>query len=132
MIDLPGTLWTSSFFILDPNHDNYGAYYYDSVMRPIPRLLKPVFIDIQKQMNKIYPKNKFNINVSNVSHQKSNTECGVFSIAFQTRWLILLRKNKMTGFKDIIHFQRLNDDVMKMLRNKFYRPNVRTVLKQNG
>ena len=35
----------------------------------------------------------------------------------------------MTGFKDIIHFQRLNDDVMKMLRNKFYRPNVRTVLK---
>jgi hypothetical protein len=98
-------------------------------MRPIPRLLKPVFIDIQKQMNKIYPKKKFNINVSNVPHQKSNTECGVFSIAFQTRWLILLRKNKMTGFQDIIHFKKLNDDVMKMLRNKFYRPNVRTVLK---
>jgi hypothetical protein len=130
--DEPGTHWTSSFFILDPDHDNYGGYYYDSVKRPIPKLLKPVFIDIQNQMNKIYPKKKFNIHISNVPHQKSNTECGVFSIAFQTRWLILLRKNKTTQFRDIINFSKLNDDVMKMLRNKFYRPNVRTVLKQNG
>lgn len=127
--DEPGTHWTSSFFILDPSNDNYGAYYYDSVKRPIPRLLKPVFLDIQKQMNKIYPNKKFNIMVSNIAHQKSNTECGIFSIAFQTRWLILLRKNKNTKFQDIINFKRLNDDVMKMLRNKFYRPNIRTVLK---
>jgi hypothetical protein len=130
--DEPGTHWTSSFFILDPEYDNYGAYYYDSVKRPIPRLLKPVFDDIQKQMNKIYPNKKFNINVNNIPHQKSNTECGVFSIAFQTRWLILLRQNKTTGFKEIINFSKINDDVMKMLRNKFYRPNVRSVLKKNG
>ena len=49
--DEPGTHWTSSFFILDPELDSYGAYYYDSVGRKIPPLLKPVFIDIQKQMN---------------------------------------------------------------------------------
>jgi hypothetical protein len=125
----PGTHWTSSFFILDPSNDNYGAYYYDSVKRPIPKLLKPVFINIQKQMHRIYPNKKFNIKINNIAHQKSNTECGVFSIAFQTRWLILLRKNKRTNFEDIINFKRLNDDVMKMLRNKFYRPNIRTVLK---
>ncbi len=128
----PGTHWTSSFFIIDPTYDNYGAYYYDSVKRPIPSLLKPVFHDIKKQMHKIYPHKKFNIYINNVAHQKSNTECGVFSIAFQTRWLTLLRKNKQTNFLDIINFKRLNDDVMKMLRNKFYRPNIRTILKQNG
>ena len=126
--DEPGTHWTSSFFILDPSNDNYGAYYYDSVKRPIPKLLKPVFIDIQKQMNAIYPLKKFNIFVNNVAHQKSNTECGVFSIVFQTRWLILLRKKRNTKFTDIIHFNRMNDNVMKFLRNKLFRPNIKTIL----
>ena len=126
--DEPGTHWTSSFFILDPSNDNYGAYYYDSVKRPIPKLLKPVFIDIQKQMNAIYPLKKFNIYVNNVAHQKSNTECGVFSIVFQTRWLILLRKKRNTKFTDIIHFNRMNDNVMKFLRNKLFRPNIKTIL----
>jgi len=128
--DEPGTHWTSSFFILDPSKNNYGAYYYDSVKRPIPKLLKPVFLDIQKQMQRIYPNKKFNIMVNNVAHQKSNTECGVFSIAFQTRWLISLRDTDVqTSFADIVNYKQFNDDVMIMLRNKFYRPNIRTVLK---
>ena len=129
--DEPGTHWTSSFFILDPSLKSYGAYYYDSVKRPIPKLLKPVFIDIQEQMNKIYPHKKFNINISNIAHQKTNTECGVFSIAFQTRWLSLLHKNSANAsFDTVINFKKMNDDVMKLLRFRFFRPNSRTILKK--
>ena len=127
----PGTHWTSSFFILDPSFKSYGGYYYDSVKRPIPELLKPVFLDIQKQMNSIYPNKKFNIQISNVKHQNSNTECGVFSIAFQRRWLVLLYKNKENAYFDkVINFNKMNDNVMYLLRNVFFRPNVKTILKK--
>ena len=126
----PGTHWTSSFFVLDPTLKSYGAYYYDSVKRPIPRLLLPVYNDIKKQMETLYPNKSFNINVSNIAHQKSNTECGVFSITFQTRWLLLL-KNKgynNVSFNDVIHFKKMNDNVMKNLRFKFFRPNINSLL----
>ena len=129
--DEPGTHWTSSFFILDPSLDSYGAYYYDSVKRPIPKLLKPVFLNIQKQMNLIYPHKKFNIHVSNIAHQHSNTECGVFSIAFQTRWLSLLTIDaKKASFKNVINFHKMTDDVMKLLRFRFFRPNSNTIHKK--
>lgn len=128
----PGTHWTSSFFILDPNLNSYGGYYYDSVKRNIPKLLKKVFNNIQKQMEIIYPNIKFNIRINNVQHQLSNTECGVFSIAFQTRWLKLLHRNKYNAsFNDVINFHKMTDNVMYLLRNKFFRPNVKTILKTN-
>ena len=126
--DEPGIHWTSSFFILDPSNDSYGAYYYDSCIRTIPKLLKPVFIDIQKQMNNIYPHKKFNIFINNVPHQRSTSECGMFSIVFQTRWLILLKKKRNPKFTDIIHFNKMNDSVMIMLRNKLFRPNIKSIL----
>jgi hypothetical protein len=79
-------------------------------------------------MNSIYPHKKFNIFVNNVLHQRSDTECGVFAIVFQTRWLILLKKKINTNFADIIHFNKMNDAVMKVLRNKLFRPNIKTIL----
>jgi hypothetical protein len=126
--DEPGTHWTSSFFVLDPSIPSYGAYYYDSGKKQIPSHLKPVFINIQNQMKDIYPNKKFNIHVNNVLHQKGNTECGIFSIVFQTRWLILLKKKINPSFTDIIHFIKMNDSVMKNLRNKLFRPNIKTIL----
>lgn len=129
--DEPGTHWTSSFFILDPSLNSYGGYYYDSVKRNIPELLRPVFIDIKNQMNSIYPNKKFNIYINNIKHQNSNTECGVFSIAFQRRWLYLLYKDKHNAsFNKVINFNRMNDNVMYLLRNVFFRPNVKTILKK--
>jgi hypothetical protein len=128
--DEPGYHWTSSFFVLDPKYDNYGAYYYDSVKRPIPKLLKIVFKDIKKQMESIYPDRKFVTKVSNIEHQKSNTECGIFSITFQTRWLLLLkREGYKVKFADVINFHKMNDSVMKALRFKFFRPNIKSLLK---
>jgi hypothetical protein len=127
----PGTHWTSSFFVLDPNIKSYGAYYYDSVKRPIPKLLLPVFNDIKKQMETLYPFKPFKINVSNIAHQKSNTECGIFSITFQTRWLLLLKRKGYNNvvFNDVISFKKMNDNVMKNLRFKFFRPNINSLLK---
>jgi hypothetical protein len=128
--DEPGYHWTSSFFVLDPNYDSYGAYYYDSVKRPIPKLLKVVFDDIKRQMEAIYPDKKFTRKVSNVEHQKSNTECGIFSITFQTRWLLLLKKEGYkVKFADVINYHKMNDSVMKALRFKFFRPNITSLLK---
>jgi len=128
--DEPGYHWTSSFFVLDPKYDSYGAYYYDSVKRPIPKLLKIVFKDIKKQMESIYPDRKFVTKVSNIEHQKSNTECGIFSITFQTRWLLLLkREGYKVKFADVINFHKMNDSVMKALRFKFFRPNIKSLLK---
>ena len=129
--DEPGYHWTSSFFVLDPKYDSYGAYYYDSVKRPIPPLLKIVFKDIKRQMEAIYPEKKFITKVSNIAHQKSDTECGIFSITFQTRWLLLLKQNGYNvKFIDVINFHKMNDSVMKSLRFRFFRPNIKSLLKK--
>lgn len=119
----PGTHWTSSFFILDPKIKSFGGYYYDSTTGRIPNDLIPVFLDIKKQIEEIYKK-PFNIYINNKLHQRSNTECGVFSIAFQTRWILLLRKNKNTTLEDVVNHRDFSDEYMKKLRYKFFRPNV--------
>jgi hypothetical protein len=119
----PGTHWTSSFFVLDPNLKAYGGYYYDSTTGKIPSDLLPFFIDIKNQMEKIFNRS-FNVYINNKRHQRSNTECGVFSISFQTRWLKLLNKNKDTTFEMVIRHPDFNDNYMKQLRYKFFRPNI--------
>ena len=119
----PGTHWTSSFFVLDPDIPSFGGYYYDSTSGDIPVDLRIVFSDIKKQTEKIFKK-PFKIYTSKIIHQKSNTECGMFSIAFQTRWVLLLKKDKNTVFSDIIKYSGYTDNVMKYLRNKFFRPNI--------
>ena len=79
----------------------------------------------------LYPFKPFKINVSNIAHQKSNTECGIFSITFQTRWLLLLKRKGYNNvvFNDVISFKKMNDNVMKNLRFKFFRPNINSLLK---
>jgi len=121
-----GTHWTSSFFVLDPSLKSYGGYYYDSTTGRIPNDLQPVFDDIKKQAEELFKK-PFIIRVNNNRHQFSTTECGVFSIAFQTRWISILRTNKNIEFKEIVSFEGYKDDVMKNLRNKIFRPNINSL-----
>jgi len=119
-----GTHWTSSFFIFDPDIPSYGGYYYDSTTGNIPNDLINVFYDIKKQAETIFKK-PFPIYINKNRHQNSNTECGVFSITFQTRWLLLLRKNKNSvSFDKVISHPDLTDDKMKSLRFKFFRPHI--------
>ena len=73
-------------------------------------------------------KKDFPISVNNIRHQFSNTECGIFSIAFQTRWLYLLRtKNGNVEFDEVIKYEGYKDKIMKELRNKLFRPNIKSL-----
>lgn len=125
----PGTHWTSSFFVLDPKLQSFGGYYYDSTVSNIPKDLQPVFKDIKKQAEEIFKK-PFNIYYNNKRHQRGNNACGLFSIAFQVRWLLLLHKNKnTTTMKEVITHPSFIDSKMNILRLKYFRPNIITIIK---
>lgn len=79
---------------------------------------------IQIQCETMYPRKKFNIITNNKKHQFKNTECGMFSILFQIRWLNkhIVKKNK-TSFQEIISNPFIDDDNMVRLRQSLFRPN---------
>jgi len=123
----PGTHWTSSFFVLDPELSSFGGYYYDSTTGNMPKYLKPVFNDIKEQSEKLFKK-PFPIQINNIRHQISNTECGMFSIAFQLLWLNNLKVNKNTKFENIIKESEYTDTKMKKLRFRYFRPSIKSIL----
>jgi len=123
--DEPGSHWTSTFIVIDPKLPTYGAYYYDSTgYRGIPAYLENFMNSIEIQCKTIYPEKEFKININKKQHQYKNTECGVFSIIFQIRWLNkhIVKKNK-TSFEEILGNPYLNDDTMLKLRQTLFRPN---------
>ena len=127
--DQPGSHWTSTFIILDPKLKCYGSYYYDSTARKIPLYVLNFLKDIKKQMDLKYPNNNFIITYNKKQHQKKNTECGMFSILFQIRWLNLIQHNKDTIFDDIVNDSDISDENMYLLRNVLFRPNIKSVIK---
>ena len=126
----PGTHWTSSFFILDPSLPSFGGYYYDSTTGNIPKDLQPVFTDIKQQVELLFKKS-FPIQVNKTRHQRSNTECGVFSMVFQIRWINkhIVKKNN-TSFQEVIGNPYINDDQMLKIRDHLFRPNTKMELKK--
>ena len=121
--DEPGSHWTSTFIIIDYKNKSYGAYYYDSVARKIPKLIKDFLNNIKKQCNILYPKIEFVIKYNYKQHQYENTECGMFSIIYQLRWINFLYRNKDTKFKKIVESILLNDKNVNSIRKNIYRPN---------
>lgn len=129
--DEPGSHWTSTFIILDPRLKAYGAYYYDSTAKKIPSYVLNFLKEIKKQIEKIYPISShkpFFLKYNTKQHQRKNTECGMFSILFQIRWLNYIKKNKETMFDDIIIDEDINDDRMNELRDVLFRPNIKSIL----
>lgn len=124
-----GSHWTSTFINLDINSKSYGAYYYDSVARKTPVLIENFLKDIQKQCNILYPAKKFKIIHNNKQHQFANSECGMFSIIFQLRWINFLLRNKNVTFKKIIGCGSLNDKNVNEMRKSIYRPNFKELNK---
>ena len=53
------------------------------------------------------------------------TECGVFSIIYQIRWLNLLKRNKNPKLINIINNNKLTDNNVNEIRNSLYRPNIK-------
>lgn len=137
-----GSHWTSTFIIIDPKNKSYGAHYYDSNARPIPLYVKKFIYSIKRQMQEIYPNTKFRITYNNKQHQKKNTECGMFSMIFQIRWLNLLlnyKKLKMTNpYVDknvpeiIVKDDKITDDLMVKNRRYLFRPNFDSYIKNRN
>jgi hypothetical protein len=125
--DQPGSHWTSTFIVIDPNISSYGAYYYDSTARPIPVYILNFLKEIKAQCDSIYPSHTFYYKFNKKQHQYKNTECGIFSIVFQIRWLISLKINKNTTFNDIIDNPNITDETMYSVRDVLFRPNSKTI-----
>ena len=120
--DQPGSHWTSLFFVINPNIDSYGIYYYDSTGAGIPSLVMIYIKDIQEQLRKIYPKSKkIPVITNKKQYQFSNTECGMFAITYQVVWITHLYRNKKTENSDILN-KNFNDKNMSILRDYFFTP----------
>lgn len=130
--DEDGSHWTSVFMCLDPKSPNFGIYYYDSVSPKRPPKEMAAFMEKMKGQALEYarqvgvPDATFKVEHNKVRHQYGNTECGVFSMAFQIRWLDMLRTDPATRFEDVVDV-KLRDEHVHRLRNVLFRPNIRAV-----
>jgi len=124
--DEPGSHWTSLFICIDATKPCFGAYYYDSVSNSPPR-------EIVEFMNKVktqaltYAKEKhinrdFKLDYNRVRHQYKGSECGMFSMAYQIRWLDLLKNKENITFQDIVKV-KINDEYIHKYRHLLFRPN---------
>jgi hypothetical protein len=119
--DEPGSHWTSMFVCIDPTMPCFGAYYYDSVSSKPPKEMDLYMKKLKLQAAQLTTV-PFKLEYNNKRDQFGNSECGVFSIMYQLRWLEALKSNSATTFKDIIKV-KLTDDQMTRYRDMLFRPN---------
>jgi hypothetical protein len=129
--DQPGSHWTSTFIAIDPKLQTYGAYYYDSTGSSIPKYLMEFLNNVKAQCDKIYPTKNFKIIQNKKQHQYKNSECGIFSMIFQIRWINkhIVKKND-TSFSEIIGNPYITDSQMLKIRDTLFRPNTKIELKK--
>ena len=129
--DQSGSHWTSTFMVIDPNLPTYGAYYYDSTGSQMPHYLQKFLESVKTQCDALHPQKDFVIHVNKKQHQYKNTECGMFSMVFQIRWInkhIVKRNN--TSFDEIIGNPYIDDEHMLKIRDTLFRPNTKMELKK--
>jgi hypothetical protein len=106
-----GSHWISLFINIK---DKY-IFYFDSNGDKIPN-------EIEKLINRINSQGiqlGFHFNIMdnrNVEHQRSNTECGMYSLYFIVQ---LLTENKSPQY---FFKERIRDEEMEKLRNKYFNP----------
>ena len=119
--DEGGSHWTSLFMAIDPKSPVYGAYYYDSVAIAPPKEV----IAFVKSLNRQYKaigQRQMRLLWNKKRHQYANSECGVFSMAFQIRWIRMLRDSPETAnFANVIKIDIRDEDIHK-LRDVLFRP----------
>ena len=77
--------------------------------------------------HKVSPPRSFKIAYNTHQHQYKNTECGMFSMVYQIRWIEGLRKDpKLTFDKVVSH--RMNDEEVWQFRERLYRPNTHVIV----
>lgn len=122
--DQRGSHWTSLFMCIDPTLPSFGAYYYDSVGSVPPDEISAFIHNVKRQVAEIPGADvtRFNIDYNKIRHQRGNTECGVFSLTFQIRWLMQLQLNERVTFDKIVNKKEMNDASVHQLRDHFFRP----------
>jgi len=131
--DQSGSHWTSTFMVIDPKLKTYGAFYYDSTGSPIPSYLFTFLKNVKEQCQSLYPDKEFLINQNKKQHQRKNTECGIFSMLYQIRWLNKhIIKKDMTTFHEILANPSIDDEHMLIIRDHLFRPNTKLELKKLG
>jgi hypothetical protein len=131
--DQSGSHWTSTFMVIDPKLPTYGAYYYDSTGNSVPNYLFPFIKNVKEQCDKLFPHKEFKIIQNKKQHQRKNTECGIFSMLFQIRWINkhIVKKNN-TSFEEITGNPYIDDENMLRIRDHLFRPNTKMELKKLG
>ena len=140
--DQSGSHWTSTFIIIDPKNKCYGAHYYDSNAMKIPSYINKFINTIKTNLSIIYPNIKFNITFNKKRHQMKNTECGMFSLSYQIRWLNSIIKYKELNisspyedcnfYNHIVNDSNITDDNMEKTRSYLFRPNIKVYLKDKN
>jgi hypothetical protein len=131
--DQSGSHWTSTFIVIDPKLKTYGAFYYDSTGSPIPSYLLTFLKNVKEQCLNLHPDKEFLINQNKKQHQRKNTECGIFSMLYQIRWLNKhIIKKDMTTFHEILANPNIDDEHMLTIRDYLFRPNTKLELKKLG
>lgn len=126
--DLPGSHWVSLFACICPFMPCFGVYYYDSRVASsrIPQDVKIFMNMIEKQCNqlKILKKGKrlFKNKINTIIHQHGRTECGVFSLYNQLKWLECSQKTKGCSSYNEVFNSKINDEDMEKLRKVLFRP----------
>lgn len=66
----------------------------------------------------------FKLEYNTHQHQYKNTECGIFSMVYQVRWLEALKADRATTFDRVVQ-HKMRDDEIHRFRDVFFRPNAR-------
>jgi hypothetical protein len=122
--DEPGSHWTSLFMCIDPHMSCFGAYYYDSVSHKPPSDVHRFMLRIKKEAEAKHPGSKFKLQYNTHKEQYGNSECGMFSMLYQLRWMDALKKNPSVTFRKIME-EKYTDEVAFNLRSLLFRKNYR-------
>ena len=124
--DEPGSHWTSLFVCIDPEMHCFGAYYYDSTASAPPVDMK-TFMNMLKVQGDVLKKTVdskrlFKVKVNTIKHQYGSTECGIFSIYNQIRWVFDAKNKKGKITFNKIMSEKKTDKEMSDMRQKLFRP----------
>lgn len=128
--DGPGTHWVSMFVDLD----NKVIFYYDSALNAVPHEVSKLKREIMKQGKQLEKPIKFDYMQNGVTHQSTNTECGMYCLFFLITLLTQRLDNQINrelyggGRKKKDFFELLqvfnepglNDEMMIRFRKKYF------------
>jgi hypothetical protein len=135
--DQPGSHWVSMFIDIDEGF----IFYYDSALHPVPHEISRLKREIIEQGKHLDRPIRFKYMKNSYDHQKTNTECGMYSIFFivtfltrklDRRILTLMRRGGSKATYDEIAqlsekqllelFMKpgLHDDIMRAYRNIYF------------